>query len=109
MKMLSRKLLYAVPAVMIGGAALVGGLVWASDHSPNWPPRPHPPPPKLLVSEQPVHRDTRLATSFAPLVKSATDAVRLTEHPKNKVTLLRLWSGGGARYVVVEEGRDKAG
>jgi serine protease Do len=36
-------------------------------------------------------------------VKSAEDAVRLTEKPKDKTTLLRVWSNGGSRYVVVDE------
>lgn len=36
-------------------------------------------------------------------VRSADDAVRLTEHPKSKKTLLRVWSNGGTRYVVVDE------
>jgi membrane-associated protease RseP (regulator of RpoE activity) len=36
-------------------------------------------------------------------VKTAEEAVRLTEHPKDKVTMLRLWSNGGSRYVVVDE------
>ena len=36
-------------------------------------------------------------------VKSAGDAVRLTESPKDKTTLLRVWSNGGSRYVVVDE------
>jgi serine protease Do len=37
-------------------------------------------------------------------VQSAEDAVRLTEHASNnKITLLRVWSGEGSRYVVVDE------
>jgi serine protease Do len=36
-------------------------------------------------------------------VKTAEDAVRLTENPKDKTTLLRVWSKGGSRYVVVDE------
>jgi serine protease Do len=36
-------------------------------------------------------------------VKNAEDAVRLTERPKDKTTLLRIWSNGGSRYVVVDE------
>jgi serine protease Do len=36
-------------------------------------------------------------------VKSADDAVRLTENPKDKETLLRVWSQGGTHYVVVDE------
>jgi len=38
-------------------------------------------------------------------VRSADDAVRLTEHPKSKKTLLRVWSNGGTRYVVVDESK----
>jgi serine protease Do len=37
-------------------------------------------------------------------VKGADDAVRLTENPKDKSTLLRVWSEGGSRYIVVDEG-----
>ncbi|PYJ03446.1 MAG: peptidase S1, partial [Verrucomicrobia bacterium] len=36
-------------------------------------------------------------------VKNAEDAVRLTENPKDKTTLLRVWSNGGSHYVVVDE------
>ena len=36
-------------------------------------------------------------------VKGADDAVKLTENPKDKTTLLRIWSNGGSRYVVVDE------
>ena len=38
-------------------------------------------------------------------VKSAEDAVRLTERPKDKTTLLRVWSNGGSRYIVVDESK----
>jgi serine protease Do len=38
-------------------------------------------------------------------VKTAEEAVRLTEHPKDKVTLLRVWSNGGSHYVVVDESK----
>jgi serine protease Do len=38
-------------------------------------------------------------------VKSSEDAVRLTEHPKDKVTLLRIWSNGGSRFLVVDESK----
>ena len=36
-------------------------------------------------------------------VKSSEDAVRLTERPKDKTTLLRIWSQGGSRFLVVDE------
>jgi serine protease Do len=36
-------------------------------------------------------------------VKNADDAVKLTEHPASKRTLLRIWSNGGSHYVVVDE------
>jgi Do/DeqQ family serine protease len=36
-------------------------------------------------------------------VTDAEDAVRLTEHPKSKRTLLRVWDKGGSHYVVVDE------
>jgi len=38
-------------------------------------------------------------------VRSAEDAVKLTENPKDKTTLLRVWSNGGTRYVVVDESK----
>ncbi|HEY0457110.1 MAG TPA: DegQ family serine endoprotease [Verrucomicrobiae bacterium] len=40
-------------------------------------------------------------------VAGAEDAVKLTENVKEKKTLLRVWSKGGSRYVVVDE--NKAG
>jgi serine protease Do len=36
-------------------------------------------------------------------VKTADQAVKLTENTKDKVTLLRIWSNGGSHYVVVDE------
>jgi hypothetical protein len=36
-------------------------------------------------------------------VKSADQAVAATTKPAEKVTLLRVWSHGGSRYVVVDE------
>jgi len=41
------------------------------------------------------------------MVRDAQDAVRLTEHPKDKTTLLKVWSRGATHYVVVDE--EKAG
>jgi serine protease Do len=38
-------------------------------------------------------------------VKTADEAVRLTENTKDKVTLLRIWSNGGSHYVVVDESK----
>ena len=38
-------------------------------------------------------------------VKTAEEAVRLTENPKDKITLLRVWSNGGSHYVVVDESK----
>ncbi|MGO8696926.1 MAG: DegQ family serine endoprotease [Limisphaerales bacterium] len=38
-------------------------------------------------------------------VKSADDAVKLTEHAKSKQTLLHVWSGNGSHYVVVDESK----
>jgi S1-C subfamily serine protease len=37
------------------------------------------------------------------VVKSADDAVRLTEKTESKKTLLRIWSQRGSRYVVIDE------
>jgi len=36
-------------------------------------------------------------------VKSANEAVKLTENPEDKTTLLRVWSRGKASYLVVDE------
>jgi serine protease Do len=36
-------------------------------------------------------------------VANADDAVQLTEHPKSKQTLVRVWTNGGSQYVVVDE------
>jgi serine protease Do len=38
-------------------------------------------------------------------VKTADEAVRLTENTKDKVSLLRIWSNGGSHYVVVDESK----
>jgi serine protease Do len=38
-------------------------------------------------------------------VKTADEAVRLTEKTESKSTLLRVWSGGGSRWVVVDESK----
>lgn len=39
-------------------------------------------------------------------VRSADEAVKLTETAKDKTTLLRVWSNGGSRYVVVDESKN---
>lgn len=36
-------------------------------------------------------------------VKNADEAVKLTDNVSDKTTLLRVWSNGGSRYVVVDE------
>jgi len=36
-------------------------------------------------------------------VKTAEEAVRMTEHPADKTSLLRVWRDGGSRWVVVDE------
>jgi serine protease Do len=41
-------------------------------------------------------------------VNGASEAVNLTEKAKDKVTLVRVWSHGGIRYVVVDESKEKA-
>ena len=38
-------------------------------------------------------------------VKTAEDAIKLTENVKDKTTLLRVWNKGGSRYVVVDESK----
>jgi serine protease Do len=38
-------------------------------------------------------------------VKSAEEAVKLTEKTEDKTTLLRVWSKGGSRWVVVDESK----
>jgi serine protease Do len=40
-------------------------------------------------------------------VTSADDAVNMTENLQDKTVLLRVWSNGGSRYVVVDETRDR--
>jgi serine protease Do len=40
-------------------------------------------------------------------VASADDAVKLTEHARERTTLLHVWSGNGSHYMVVDE--NKAG
>ena len=43
-------------------------------------------------------------------VKTAEEAVKLTEHPADKKTLLRVWRGGNSHYLVVDESdENKAG
>ena len=39
-------------------------------------------------------------------VKTAEEAVKLTEHTNNKSTLLRVWRNGGSHYVVVDESKN---
>jgi len=41
-------------------------------------------------------------------VKSAEEAVKMTEKAEDKTSLLRVWREGGTRYVVVDES-SKAG
>ena len=36
-------------------------------------------------------------------VRTADDAIKMTESEENKKTLLRIWSRGGTRYIVVDE------
>jgi serine protease Do len=38
-------------------------------------------------------------------VASADDSVRLTAHPKNRITLLHVWSKDGSHYLVVDESK----
>jgi serine protease Do len=38
-------------------------------------------------------------------VTNGDDAVKLTEHVKEKVVLLKIWSKGGSRYLVVDESK----
>ena len=38
-------------------------------------------------------------------VKNAEDAVRLTEHAKDKTTLVHVWTGHGSHYIVVDESK----
>ena len=39
-------------------------------------------------------------------VENADEAVQLTEHPKSKETLVRVWANGGSHYVVVDESQN---
>jgi serine protease Do len=58
-------------------------------------------------------RETRLKPGDVILeinrkpVKTADEAVKLTENVTDKTTLLRVWSGGGSRYLVVDESGQK--
>ena len=36
-------------------------------------------------------------------VKNAEEAVKMTENPSDKTTLLRVWRNGGSHFVVVDE------
>jgi serine protease Do len=38
-------------------------------------------------------------------VRNAEDAVRLTESPKDRTTLLRVWRDGNSRWIVVDESK----
>jgi serine protease Do len=38
-------------------------------------------------------------------VRSAEDAVKLTENVKDRKTLLKVWSNGISRYLVVDESK----
>jgi serine protease Do len=38
-------------------------------------------------------------------VKTAEEAVKLTENPSDKTSLLRVWSKGGSRWIVVDESK----
>ena len=40
-------------------------------------------------------------------VTGAEEAVKLTEKSGDRTTLLKVWSRGGSRYVVVDESKDK--
>jgi serine protease Do len=39
-------------------------------------------------------------------VRTAEEAVRMTEKADEKTSLLRVWRGGGSRYVVVDENKN---
>ncbi len=38
-------------------------------------------------------------------VTTSDEAVRLTEHPKDKISLLRIWSNGVSHFIVVDESK----
>ncbi len=40
-------------------------------------------------------------------VTNAEEAVEVSKHVKSKQVLVRLWSRGGSRFVVVNEGKSK--
>ena len=42
-------------------------------------------------------------------VAAADEAVRLTEKPEDKTTLLKLWTRRGIKFLVVDEGSDRKG
>ena len=74
MKRLNRKLICAGSALLMGGAAIVGGFAWAANESANSP-KGAAPALKLVVNEQPLHRDASINASFAPVVKKVTPSV----------------------------------
>jgi serine protease Do len=41
-------------------------------------------------------------------VRDANEAVKLTEHPESKTTLLRIWREGGSHYLLVDESQEGA-
>jgi serine protease Do len=84
---LTRKMIYAVPALLLGGAALVGGLVRASNSHGMSTKEAENPALNVAVNEQPLHRSGGLATSYAPLVKKISPSVvRVTTMTKAKMT-----------------------
>jgi serine protease Do len=87
MKTMNHKLFYAVPAVLMSGAVFIGGLAWAANSTVNPTKSPDPPALKLIVSEQPVHRDNYLPASFAEVVKKVTPSVvEVSTEIKGKMT-----------------------
>ena len=78
---------YAVPALLLGGALVVGSLAWAAKPRDKSVRPDTAPPPHLSVNEQPVRRDQGLGPSFAPVVrKVAPSVVRVTTLVKAHMT-----------------------
>ena len=58
-----------------------------------------------LIAHDISNRLQALGHEVVATVGTAEEAVKMTETPKDKVTLLRIWSNGGSHYVVVDESK----
>ncbi len=83
----NRKLFYAVPAVLVGGALVAGGLLWAANpHEATNKEKTASTSPPLELKQAP-HRAGPMAMSFAPIVKKvAPSVVRVSVVTKARLT-----------------------